>query len=836
VYNTIYQSHGIPAVAQCARDARVLYRVPVKDSYCASGLTNGLQDSNGKWGDVVFYPTMAQYAPNVGGWGGDAGKDQFGRPIVLVMGWTAPQTPQARLNYQQAGQSRSIILHEVVHGLGFSIYNFQTRTDSSGQISPMVEMRPVPDDTTDVWFVTSSRTLQVARDYFGCPTLTGLPLMGENQLGSGSRGSHWETRIMNEEFMAYGEGAKVSGMTIAMLEDLGFYLGNYSSAQCMYWGKNQGCQFVETRCGTRSTTDSSITLSAGQSCNKPYVYPGGLANGLLQTTGGCFSWGANPILTQYCAPPNCDRQWPNMQPAQVQNVAGQTTSRPDWACSSSTATNFECPAGQTCTCSAECQRAEAEAPRSAGNLVGTDTGSGLGCSPDLGPVPAAGRVGLFGLLGDNPLADYPIIFGLGAAAAVVFFVSSVCSCIKGAHFRTLVLTSILINVIFTIAGVALASATIYAYFYFEELDGVVSQDAWLMCMGLALGTLSFAVYGISVVCCVNIEKGCCAHCKLGLFLFLLLLFCIICAQTLGSIIAFIWIYDSYGLTGGDGGAYTTLGQLSQDSGMTTRTGIAGIDNQLDEAMSQIESYMCNAYKKCCYTIGQADYLVDSGIVEQHELVHTPANCMGTPTPGANIYAQQNDTCVFQCVLPTCSQPGTLQEHCPVGCNYTAAVNEQDFTCVAGHSGQTVGATANILRDPSHQDFCPLLTGNIGREFVIPGAACHAMDKVGIMNITMCQDQYCDSGLGGFENFMTETFQWVREQIVPISILCGSLGLLESCQFCVSMGILCTSSSTIKGEIQSIRNDMRHPIHHKHQHRARDPGYNRAAKKGLSMDL
>jgi hypothetical protein len=78
--------------------------------------------------------------------------------------------------------------------------------------------------------------LDIARKYFNCsalaavrrdgqrrpsvPTparrLTGrarvgqLPLMGENQLGDASRGSHWETRIMADEFMSYGEGGAVS--------------------------------------------------------------------------------------------------------------------------------------------------------------------------------------------------------------------------------------------------------------------------------------------------------------------------------------------------------------------------------------------------------------------------------------------------------------------------------------------------------------------------------------------------------------------------------------------------------------------------------------------------
>ena len=57
-------------------------------------------------------------------------------------------------------------------------------------------MQSLPLDGEDIWHVVSERTLQVARDYFDCPDLRALPLMGENVLGRSSRGSHWETRIM----------------------------------------------------------------------------------------------------------------------------------------------------------------------------------------------------------------------------------------------------------------------------------------------------------------------------------------------------------------------------------------------------------------------------------------------------------------------------------------------------------------------------------------------------------------------------------------------------------------------------------------------------------------
>jgi hypothetical protein len=83
IYNHIYTKYGIAAQDECARDAKLMYRLPVKDSYCD---VSGLVDASGKQGDVIFFPLMSQYIPNVGGWGGDAGKDQFGRPLVLVMG------------------------------------------------------------------------------------------------------------------------------------------------------------------------------------------------------------------------------------------------------------------------------------------------------------------------------------------------------------------------------------------------------------------------------------------------------------------------------------------------------------------------------------------------------------------------------------------------------------------------------------------------------------------------------------------------------------------------------------------------------------------------------
>ena len=45
---------------------------------------------------------------------------------------------------------------------------------------------------------------------------------------------------MRDDVMSYGHQGAVSSITLAALEDLGFYVANYSAAHCMSWGYQQG--------------------------------------------------------------------------------------------------------------------------------------------------------------------------------------------------------------------------------------------------------------------------------------------------------------------------------------------------------------------------------------------------------------------------------------------------------------------------------------------------------------------------------------------------------------------------------------------------------------------
>eukprot|EP01043_Picozoa_sp_COSAG02_P105991 COSAG02_NODE_41991_length_389_cov_0.500000_1_plen_99_part_01 len=78
------------------------------------------------------------------------------------------------------------------NAIGFSIQQFgEVAVRSNGQrhIVELREMIDVDGSKDTVWVATGVRTLEIARQYYNCSTLEGLPLMGENPLGDGSRGS-----------------------------------------------------------------------------------------------------------------------------------------------------------------------------------------------------------------------------------------------------------------------------------------------------------------------------------------------------------------------------------------------------------------------------------------------------------------------------------------------------------------------------------------------------------------------------------------------------------------------------------------------------------------------
>ena len=86
---------------------------------------------------------------------------------------------------------------------------------------------------------------------YGCADDVGGEM--ENYGGSGTAGSHWEKRTVNNEFMSGTSASSpvmFSAMTLALFEDTGWYKPNYGVAGHLPWGYKQGCNFIKQTCGT----------------------------------------------------------------------------------------------------------------------------------------------------------------------------------------------------------------------------------------------------------------------------------------------------------------------------------------------------------------------------------------------------------------------------------------------------------------------------------------------------------------------------------------------------------------------------------------------------------
>ncbi|CAK5086317.1 unnamed protein product [Meloidogyne enterolobii] len=174
----------------------------------------------------------------------------------------------------------STVKHEILHALGFSagLYAFfrdsegrprSRRNQNSGRPLSFNRERGFYDAEAstvrtiireDWWtaegelphpvhLLVTERIIEEARKHFNCSKLEGAEL--ENQGGDGTSLTHWEKRLFENEAMTgtHTQNPVYSRLTLALMEDSGWYKANYSVAEPLHWGNNLGCDFAMKSCG-----------------------------------------------------------------------------------------------------------------------------------------------------------------------------------------------------------------------------------------------------------------------------------------------------------------------------------------------------------------------------------------------------------------------------------------------------------------------------------------------------------------------------------------------------------------------------------------------------------
>lgn len=90
--------------------------------------------------------------------------------------------------------------------------------------------------------------MNFGRRHFDCSTFTGVHL--ENEGAQESAGSHFEKLHYGNELMTSKLTGRpqISGFTINMLADSGWYLVSNHMEEDLAWGKGKGCMFLNFKC------------------------------------------------------------------------------------------------------------------------------------------------------------------------------------------------------------------------------------------------------------------------------------------------------------------------------------------------------------------------------------------------------------------------------------------------------------------------------------------------------------------------------------------------------------------------------------------------------------
>ena len=96
--------------------------------------------------------------------------------------------------------------------------------------------------------IVTPRVVKEVRAHFNCPSLEGAEI--ENQGRKGQRSTHLEKRVFENEAMTgiFTNNPVFSRVTLALMEDTGWYRANYEMAENLDWGRNSGCIFAQNSC------------------------------------------------------------------------------------------------------------------------------------------------------------------------------------------------------------------------------------------------------------------------------------------------------------------------------------------------------------------------------------------------------------------------------------------------------------------------------------------------------------------------------------------------------------------------------------------------------------
>jgi hypothetical protein len=206
--------------------------------------------TNGLEGDIVIFPFFDEKA--------EEATEAYAAPCSMdpnnnrpIAGLMAFNPKNFKIDMKNAFEYYSLlVLHEINHILAFNsgLFEFFINPNTLAKLGLNNITKEKVVNGLKKTLIITPKVLEVARKHFNCNSLEGIEL--ENQGGDGSAGSHWEARVMLGDFMiaeTYPENI-ISEISLALMEDSGWYKVNYYTGGLFRYGKNEGCDIHTKKC------------------------------------------------------------------------------------------------------------------------------------------------------------------------------------------------------------------------------------------------------------------------------------------------------------------------------------------------------------------------------------------------------------------------------------------------------------------------------------------------------------------------------------------------------------------------------------------------------------
>ena len=170
----------------------------------------------------------------------------------------------------------SVLLHQLTHILGFMYELFDKfEIGIDNVVKTDIEQRTGSSHIKK--FIISPKVVDYAKKYFNCSNITGVELEDSGGYDNYNN-SHWEARLLLGEYMnseVHTPEQAISGFTLALLEDSGWYRTNKYTGGLMRFGKHQGCAFLYEDCEVADSSKNKF---------KNDLFPVSEINDLYRTT------------------------------------------------------------------------------------------------------------------------------------------------------------------------------------------------------------------------------------------------------------------------------------------------------------------------------------------------------------------------------------------------------------------------------------------------------------------------------------------------------------------------------------------------------------------------